>query len=59
MGFFLFCLLFLFLFNLHSRAGKILQDEITSLGPVRIKDVDAAQAEIVSTIKELANQGEI
>ncbi|WP_368040903.1 FliG C-terminal domain-containing protein, partial [Acetobacter estunensis] len=55
----MFCLLFLFLFNLHSRAGKILQDEITSLGPVRIKDVDAAQAEIVSTIKELANQGEI
>ncbi|GBQ26994.1 flagellar motor switch protein G [Acetobacter estunensis NRIC 0472] len=49
----------LFLSSMTARAGKILQDEITSLGPVRIKDVDAAQAEIVSTIKELANQGEI
>ncbi|MBO1361394.1 flagellar motor switch protein FliG [Acetobacter sacchari] len=49
----------LFLSAMTGRAGKILQDEIQSLGPVRVKDVDAAQAEIVATVKMLANQGEI
>ncbi|NHO33836.1 flagellar motor switch protein FliG [Acetobacter fallax] len=49
----------LFLSSMTSRAGKILQDEIETMGPVRLKDVDAAQSEIVAVIKELANQGEI
>lgn len=49
----------LFLSSMTARAGKILEDEITAMGPVRLKDVDAAQAEIVATIKELSNQGEI
>ncbi|NHN89403.1 flagellar motor switch protein FliG [Acetobacter conturbans] len=49
----------LFLSAMTARAGKMLQDEISALGPVRIKDVDVAQAEIVSTAKALANQGEI
>lgn len=49
----------LFLSSMTTRAGKILQDEIASLGPVRVKDVDAAQMEIVGVIKNLANQGEI
>ncbi|MFT8720716.1 flagellar motor switch protein FliG [Acetobacter sp.] len=49
----------LFLSSMTARAGKILEEEISSLGPVRVKDVDAAQAEIVSLVKDLANQGEI
>lgn len=49
----------LFLSAMTARAGKILQDEISSLGPVKIKDVDTAQAEIVTAAKDLSNQGEI
>ncbi|BCI66375.1 flagellar motor switch protein FliG [Acetobacter aceti] len=49
----------LFLSSMTSRAGKILEDEISAMGPVRIKDVDAAQSEIVNVAKNLANQGEI
>ncbi len=49
----------LFLQCMSKRAGNILIEEIASLGPVRVKDVEAAQAEIVLTIKNLANAGEI
>lgn len=49
----------LFLRNLSERAGKMLRDDIEALGPVRLRDVDAAQLAIVATAKELAAQGEI
>ncbi len=49
----------LFLSNLSERAGKMLRDDIEALGPVRLRDVDAAQLAIVTTAKELAAQGEI
>jgi flagellar motor switch protein FliG len=49
----------LFLSNMSERAGKILRDEIEALGPVRLRDVDEAQATIVTAAKELAAQGEI
>ncbi|MCF3947499.1 flagellar motor switch protein FliG [Acidiphilium sp. AL] len=49
----------LFLCNLSERAGKMLRDDIDALGPVRLRDVDAAQLAIVATAKELAAQGEI
>ena len=48
-----------FLSNMSQRAGKILHDEIEALGPVRLRDVDEAQAAIVAVAKELAAQGEI
>lgn len=48
-----------FLGTMSERVGKMLSDEIASLGPVRVKDVDAAQAEIVQTAKEMADAGEI
>jgi len=44
---------------MSERAGKILRDEIEALGPVRLRDVDEAQATIVTVAKELAAQGEI
>jgi flagellar motor switch protein FliG len=47
----------LFFANMSDRAGKILRDEIEALGPVRLRDVDEAQATIVTTAKELAAQG--
>ncbi|MGI4950910.1 MAG: flagellar motor switch protein FliG [Janthinobacterium lividum] len=49
----------LFFSNLSERAGRILQDEIDGLGPVKLRDVDDAQAAIVVQAKQLAASGEI
>ena len=49
----------LFFKNMSERAGKIMKEDIAALGPVRLRDVDEAQALIVQTAKELANNGEI
>ncbi len=49
----------LFLSNMSERAGKMLRDDIAGLGPVRLKDVDEAQAAIVVAAKDLAAQGQI
>ena len=47
----------LFMKSMSDRAGKILKDDIATLGPVKLRDVDDAQAGIVATAKELASQG--
>ncbi|HYZ61182.1 MAG TPA: flagellar motor switch protein FliG [Acetobacteraceae bacterium] len=47
----------LFFRNLSERAGKMLREEIDSLGPVKLRDVDEAQSAILNTAKELAAQG--
>ena len=44
---------------LSERAGKMLQEDIESLGPVKLRDVDEAQAAIVLAAKELAQTGEL
>jgi len=49
----------LFLNNMGERAGKMLRDDIDGLGPVRLRDVDEAQAGIVALAKDLAAQGQI
>jgi len=49
----------LFLRNMTERAGKLLLDDLAMLGPVRLRDVDEAQAAIVATAKDLAARGEI
>jgi flagellar motor switch protein FliG len=49
----------LFFRNMSERAGKMLRDDIEALGPVKLRDVDEAQASIVALAKELAAQGEI
>jgi len=49
----------MFLRNLSDRAAKMLRDDIEALGPVRLRDVDEAQAGIVLLAKELAAQGQI
>ncbi len=49
----------LFLSNMSERAAKILKDDMAAMGPVRLKDVDAAQARMVQTAKDLAQRGEI
>jgi flagellar motor switch protein FliG len=45
--------------NLSERARKMLQEEIEAMGPVKLRDVDEAQASIVQLAKELAAQGQI
>jgi flagellar motor switch protein FliG len=47
----------LFFKSMSDRAGKILKDDIAGLGPVKLRDVDEAQAGIVAVAKELAGQG--
>ena len=49
----------LFFTNLSERAGKMLRDDIEALGPVKLRDVDEAQAAIVVLAKDLAAQGTI
>lgn len=49
----------LFFRNMTERAAKLLRDDIQALGPVRLKDVDEAQAAIVAAAKDLAAQGQI
>ena len=49
----------LFFMNMAERAAKILREEMASLGPVRLKDVDDAQVYMVRTAKSLADRGEI
>ena len=48
-----------FLSNMSERAGKILREDMESMGPVRLKDVDEAQMRMVNVAKDLANKGEI
>ena len=48
-----------FFANMSTRAGKMLKDDMDSMGPVRLKDVDEAQGKMVSTAKDLAAKGEI
>ena len=49
----------LFFKNLSERAGKMMRDDIEALGPVKLRDVDEAQAAIVTLAKDLAAQGQI
>ncbi|MCW0235628.1 MAG: flagellar motor switch protein FliG [Ferrovibrio sp.] len=49
----------LFFSNMSERASKLLREEMESMGPVRLKDVDEAQMLMVNTAKELASKGEI
>jgi len=49
----------MFFKSLSERAGKMLHEDIAALGPVKLRDVDEAQASIVNTAKELAQNGEI
>ncbi|NOZ67533.1 MAG: flagellar motor switch protein FliG [Alphaproteobacteria bacterium] len=49
----------MFFSNMSERAAKILKEDMEAMGPVRLKDVDEAQMEIVNVAKDLADSGEI
>jgi flagellar motor switch protein FliG len=44
---------------MSERGGKLLREEMQAMGPVRLKDVDAAQTRLVAVAKDLAAKGEI
>ncbi|MEO1251218.1 MAG: flagellar motor switch protein FliG [Pseudomonadota bacterium] len=49
----------LFFSNISERASTILRDDIDIMGPVRVREVEQAQQQIVQTAKQLAENGEI
>ena len=49
----------LFFTNMSERAAKIMREDMASLGPVRLKDVDESQMYMVQLAKDMAARGEI
>ena len=49
----------LFFKNMSERAAKMMQEDMEAMGPVRLKEVDEAQGNVVQTAKTLADAGEI
>lgn len=45
--------------NMSERAGALLKEEIEYLGPVKLRDVEAAQQKIVAVVRRLEEAGEI
>ncbi len=45
--------------NMSKRAAELLKDDMDAKGPVRVSDVEAAQKDILSTARKLAEDGEI
>ncbi|MCT4654510.1 MAG: flagellar motor switch protein FliG [Cohaesibacter sp.] len=49
----------LFFGNMSTRAAAMLSEDMETMGPVRLKDVDEAQGTMVNVAKDLAARGEI
>lgn len=49
----------LFFSNMSERAAKIMREDMETMGPVRLRDVDQAQMAVVQIAKDLAAKGEI
>jgi flagellar motor switch protein FliG len=45
--------------NMSTRAAKMLVEDMQAMGPVRLRDVDEAQALLVNIAKDMAAKGEI
>jgi flagellar motor switch protein FliG len=45
--------------NMSKRAAETLRDDLEAKGPVRVSDVEAAQKEILTVARRLADSGEI
>jgi flagellar motor switch protein FliG len=48
-----------FFANMSERAANILRDDIEVMGPVRLREIDAAQTKIVDLARRLADEGDI
>ena len=49
----------LFFSNMSERAAKLLREDMQSLGPMRLKDVEDAQTAMVTAAKDLSDRGEL
>jgi flagellar motor switch protein FliG len=49
----------LFFSNMSERGAKLLREDMQGMGPVRLRDVDPAQARLVAVAKDLAARGEL
>ena len=49
----------MFFSNMSERASKIMKEDMETMGPVRLRDVDTAQMALVQIAKDLAAKGEI
>lgn len=45
--------------NISSRAAEILREDMGSLGPVRLSEVESAQQRIIASLRELQAEGKI
>jgi flagellar motor switch protein FliG len=45
--------------NMSERAGALLKEEIEAMGPVRLRDVEAAQREIIDLARRLESEGKV
>lgn len=45
--------------NMSNRASTLIKEELESLGPTKLSDVEKAQAEIVQKCKDLESQGKV
>jgi flagellar motor switch protein FliG len=45
--------------NMSERASETIQEEIEYMGPVRLKEVEVAQQQIVDVIRKLEEQGQV
>ncbi|NQZ20353.1 MAG: flagellar motor switch protein FliG, partial [Bdellovibrionales bacterium] len=45
--------------NLSKRAADLLQDDLSTMGPARVSDVEGAQLEIVNVARRLEQEGKI
>jgi flagellar motor switch protein FliG len=49
----------MFFTNMSERAAKIMREDMETMGPVRLREVEQAQMAMVQAAKDLANKGEI
>lgn len=48
-----------FMGNMSQRGAEMLREEMDTMGPVKIKDVEGAQQQIISVVRQLENEGVI
>jgi flagellar motor switch protein FliG len=42
---------------MSQRAGEMLREDMDALGPIKIKEVEAAQQQIIATVRQLEADG--
>ncbi|MBI2687126.1 MAG: flagellar motor switch protein FliG [Acidobacteria bacterium] len=48
-----------FMSNMSTRGSEMLREEMDTMGPVKIKDVEGAQQQIISVVRQLETEGVI